>query len=246
MSEPTEQDEATEPTVTDVPEPDQDETTELEEAESEQAETHDAEPESEPSEVTEGDEGEPENVGTQASAKQQRDEQKMVEKMFVSFDKEAERHSNRVSEIGGESAQDLLPCPMCTPDEGQPRIPGFLLPIKPSDEKIANVRAAIGLAPKIDYREDPHSKACPTCGGLRSVVPAGMDAAALTLPCADCQSQGWVPTDEVRGGTRSNGEVQQNVTFTPAGAPQLDPDAPEVAALKAAGYTVIAPYRAEA
>lgn len=191
-----------------------------------------------------GDDDEDEQPGTQAQAKAQRDEQKAVEKMFTAFENETQRHTKRVAEIAGDSAPDLLQCPMCAPDEGQPNITGWLLPVKPSEEKIANVRQAIGLAPKIDYREDPHSKVCPSCGGLKSVVPAGAEATGLLLACADCGAQGWQATDAVRGGVPVNGEVPTPLAVVSGGPPSLEPDSPEIAALKAQGYTVIAPYSA--
>jgi hypothetical protein len=240
MSEPHEQDEAAE-TAADEPGPSDDETSEDEAAEAEEAAHEPVGGDTDGGEEAGTGEAQP---GTQAHAKAARDEQRAIDKMFKSFEGEAKRHDDRVEVIAGDSADDLLQCPMCAPDEGQPPIPGWLLPVKPSEEKIANVRLAIGLAPKIDYREDPHSQVCPTCGGLKSVLPTGGDSTAPLLGCADCKSQGWIATDEVRGGAVTNGVNEQNVELRLADAPKLEPDSPEVAALKQQGYTVIAPHNA--
>jgi rubrerythrin len=182
----------------------------------------------------------------QATAREQRDQQKAVDKMFDAFQREAKRHTDRIAEIAGDSAPDLLMCPMCLPEEGQPNMPGWLLPVKPSEEKIAAVRLAIGLAPKIDYAEDPYSKVCPTCRGLTVVMPAGATENIQPLTCVTCKAQGWVPVGAERGGAPENGASAEGLTGPTALPVQLEADPPEVAALKARGYTVIEPFKATA
>ena len=67
---------------------------------------------------------------------------KDMEKAQASLERENTRHRNRVSEILGENAQGLLPCPLCAGFAD-----GMIPPVQPPDDVVEAVKQALGLAP---------------------------------------------------------------------------------------------------
>lgn len=159
-----------------------------------------------------------------------------LDKALERLDREASRHANRVSEIMGEDAQMLVPCELCAP-----AIPGFRFPVPPDDEVKERVLIALGQPPRPDYLKDSYSRTCEACAGLGEVLTGSQVKGRDTLPCYTCKGQGWVPV----GGERAGGSVPMAApTASPPGSPPVvvvQSDPPEVAALKARGYVIIAP-----
>jgi hypothetical protein len=113
-----------------------------------------------------------------------------AERIGRQLDKERTRHSNRVSEIMGEWAQPLQPCPLC-----EPNIPGFIFPAEQTAPR-GELHAALlevlknPLAP--EYETDPTKPACDTCKGLGKIKTGSKVPGQETLMCATCSGKGWV------------------------------------------------------
>lgn len=150
---------------------------------------------------------------------------------------EAKRHANRVVQIMGDEDSAILEmCPLCLP-----LIPGFRYPTPPVAEQLAAVKEAIGEPASPNYPKDKYSRACDDCGGLGAVDTGSKVIGQGSARCYACKGVGWVPIGPERSGgqiTAANGPVVP-VAYTP---PLLGaPDPPEVEALKALGYIVVAP-----
>lgn len=177
----------------------------------------------------------------QQTASEQRASEKDVEKMFKAFAAEHTRHTRRIAEIAGADAPDLIECPACKADQGQPQLAGWLLPVPISEDKAIALRALIGLPEAPELQPDPYSRPCDTCGGLGVVDSRSHAPNQGVLTCIDCGAKGWVATGPERGGVAAsvvNGGSEHAPEFVPAAA---GPETPEVAALRAQGYTIIPP-----
>lgn len=159
-----------------------------------------------------------------------------VERINRTLDKEARRHAQRVVEIMGEDANVLEQCPLCLP-----LIPGFRYPVPPMDAQLAAVKEAIGEPAVPPYPKDNYSRECSDCTGLGAVLTGSKVAGQGTARCITCAGRGWVPV----GVERQSGALTAPIDGAPAVAytpPEIGaPDPPEVEALKALGYIVVAP-----
>ncbi len=235
------EDEATEPEVTDVPEPDQ----EAHDAEQEAAESEDAERESddEANERLAGDEGEHEGgaFAAEQEASQPAFDQKAIDKIFKQLDGEASRHAKRLGEIMGEDAQDLVLCPMCGPVDGMPNLAGFVLnaPLHPEAE--ARVKAALGLDDTTQLLEAKHVRPCEDCAAWGVVKTGSHVARNEVIMCPTCSGNGYTligAPAQVFDFATANGTEGTASTATPQA---IGPEPPEAAALRARGYAVIPP-----
>jgi hypothetical protein len=90
-----------------------------------------------------------------------------IAKRFEKLEREAVRHSNRVAEIMGEDAAQLVPCPLCF-------TPGFCWPpeLAPlSAEQQIAVRVMLGEPPEPEMRQAVDKETCDECGGDGLTVP---------------------------------------------------------------------------
>lgn len=122
---------------------------------------------------------EPEDVAPALSEKE-------MEAMFKSLEKEASRHANRLSEIMGPDAQDLVPCELCPA-----HTPGFHLPVQPPEEVRQAVLAAIGMDEAPELRDDPGTKMCDYCEGCGETITGSKVQNQLTRVCPECMGNGW-------------------------------------------------------
>lgn len=161
-----------------------------------------------------------------------------MEKGVDRLAREAVRHRNRIEEIMGEDALVLQPCVLC-----EEIIPGFVMPPALDDARKAKVRVMIGDKEPAAWQADLHSRRCADCDGLGEVLTGSQVHGQETLPCVACKGKGWIG-DHERGAVAPPpppqlAEVAGN--GPPPSGQGVEP--PEVAALKAQGYTILDPVR---
>jgi hypothetical protein len=162
--------------------------------------------------------------------------EKQMEQAFGKLERETTRHANRVQEIMGEDVAMLLPCPLC-----EPLIPGFVMPTPDTPQRFPTVREFMGDAIPEDWQQDPNTRTCVTCNGLGMVATGSKVEGQAQLVCTDCGGKGWqgqrAPTvAPIIPAPLPEGNGGQTGPLAPA---PVDP--PDVAALKAKGYVIIAP-----
>jgi hypothetical protein len=81
-----------------------------------------------------------------------------------------------------------------------------------------------------------HHQVCEACNGYGQVISGSLNPNAATVPCVECQGYGHVPKLAEVSMTPANGVTAPAPVIT---QPATEP--PEVAALRAAGYTVVPP-----
>ncbi len=219
MSE-TEHDDLEPDETTAEPEPDElEETEETEEAVEETPAEEDAEPA----------EAEPEPQGFS---------EKELEAAMKKIEKLREHVANRLGVIMGEDSQALEPCPVC--GDGYP---GFVFPASaapPSEETVAAVKQYIGIPTEGEFRPHANFTKCDECDGMSEVLTGSNRPGYWTAQCPGCSGLGYKETATQRALAPTNGEyVPQPVVTGPSS--NYEPDLPEVAALKAKGYLVVAP-----
>lgn len=155
-----------------------------------------------------------------------------LDKMNTSLEREGTRHRNRVSEIIGESANELLPCPLCSD-----WIDGIIPPVQPPDEVVEKVKATLGLAPEVNYKQAPFAHRCETCDGLGGVVSGSLVSGNEIIICQPCNGSGYKLDNNVAPLAGMvpppNGEPQ---TVTPPG---LNPDDPFMQEARERGLMVM-------
>jgi hypothetical protein len=219
MSEPDEQDEATEPTVTDVPEPDQEPSENEAEAEAEAESEREVEPAPEP----EAHGPTPEEW----------------EKRFSLAERRFKTYADAVTKAWEEDALSLVQFNI---DASAP--PGFIDTRNKGhvdDDTKAAALAFLGFDGESGMKEDPHSHVCEECDGWGLVATGSKVANQDTRRCDECRGVGYVLDNAPAAGT--NG---QNVTLTPIEGGNLVPaatgvESPEVESLRLRGYTIIPP-----
>jgi rubrerythrin len=115
-----------------------------------------------------------------------------AEKMGERLAKERTRHDNRIAEIMGEAATDLVPCELC-----QPVMQGFHFPAtaeapNPRDELHSRLLAVLLRPTAVDIREDPNTETCPTCGGPGWLLTRGQVAGEEKWECRTCGGHGFL------------------------------------------------------
>lgn len=147
-----------------------------------------------------------------------------MEKAFKSLEAEATRHANRVSQIMGEQAQVLEPCPRCIP-----AIPGFIYPpdVAPvSPDIVAAVKLSMGEGGKPDYAKAPHARACDTCNGHGRVLSGSVANGQELILCPTCDNgRGWIQVgDDIPARSLSDGAPPTSAAVAaPEALPDVDP-----------------------
>lgn len=116
--------------------------------------------------------------------------EKEIEKRFASIEKRATTWRNTVSDVLGELAQDLEPCPRCLPFA-----PGFILPasIQPlEDEQKLAVKLSIGELAPPDLRQDAEAMRCERCDGYGDVLTGSRKESQKMAKCLNCDGRGWI------------------------------------------------------
>lgn len=150
--------------------------------------------------------------------------------------------AKRLGEILGDDATLFEVCEVCSATN----TPGYRLSGPYPPEVEAAVRHVMGQHSPTDYSPDSYSRKCDKCNGLGATASGSLVPGQDTLPCFDCKARGWVPVGTERSGlsvvppSGGDGGGEQAPPFVPA---PVESDTPEVAALKAQGYVIIAPTR---
>lgn len=205
----------------------------------------DGEPEPEPDTTPEREpettpEGEDSPEGDQPPETPQGMSDADLEKVYAQLDKETARHAKRVAEIMGDEAVALDLCPLC-----EPSIPGFVFAGatgEPRSQLHGALLAVLANPQAAEYREAKHRQRCDDCDGWGVVVSGSRVGAQETVPCARCNNLGHVATAPGDGPVYlppAQTAETNGGTHEPAAAALHEP--PEVAALRAQGYFVVAP-----
>lgn len=150
-----------------------------------------------------------------------------MEKALKALSRENDRHGKRVADIMGADFALFRPCPL---DDGM----GFIGPdvsivqayrYDPDTNALALVSTS---ATPIDlYRDDAEKEPCGRCDALGMLRTGSKVPNNETVPCGDCGGAGY---------------KSKIAAITTLPAPTQVADDPEVAALKARGFTVLPPF----
>ncbi len=191
-----------------------------------------------------GDEDEDEDDEEPEQTQQAPESSAVIEEIGKKLDQLNKHVAKRMGDILGEDAQLYRPC-MCSELF---QTPGWLPPIDPPPDAQAFMHHWMGEHAISDFKPDNFSRVCDVCGGLGMTATGSQVQGQQTLPCIPCKSLGWVPVGPEREGpgayTPPTAPQTNGVTATPPIQPVQAADTPEIAALKQAGYTVIAPFPA--
>jgi hypothetical protein len=221
MRETEHEDEATEPQVTDVPEPDQDPGEEEAEAEANESQ----EPAEEPEET-------PEAHGPT---------QEEWEARFTYADRTFSTYAKKVEAKWAEDAVHLVRFNL---DPAAP--PGYLdmrNKGRVEDDTKAAALGFLGFDTESGMKEDPYSHVCEVCEGWGLVVTGSKVPNQDTRRCDDCRGVGYVldaaPTTSTNG-QNATLEVPEHGTRVPTA---VGVESPEVESLRLRGYTIIPPMQ---
>jgi hypothetical protein len=196
------------------------------------------EPEPDEDEETEGEPGEPQ---AETDADTFPDSVQTAKKL----DQLQKHVSKRIGEILGEAANNLVQCELCT----WAGTPGWRPNVDVPEQIVGDVLHAIGYLGAGSLQDDQYSQTCGMCAGFGQVATGSKVAGQEALPCITCHGMGWTPVGNERAsvlGRVPNGALPA-APVTPEGdaAPQAppEPEPPEAAALRAAGYMVFPPVR---
>jgi hypothetical protein len=166
----------------------------------------------------------------QEAAPAQDDSEKLMLKSMKSLEREAERHANRIREIVGPDANDLLMCPLCPPNFG-----GWRFDVAPSEDATRATRIAIGLPDMSNYAMSATERPCDDCRGLGKVRTGSVVPGRETTTCDACGGKGYVATrprlntseDTAPAPAPVNGDaahVEDGIKRDMFGTPEGDPD----------------------
>jgi hypothetical protein len=158
-------------------------------------ETDETDPETDP-EITfeEPDETEPDETEEEEEAESEPPPaaaQVDFDKAIKALEKETTRHSNRVSEIMGEDAQQLTPCPLC-----EIVTAGFVFADAIPDEHREAVIGWLRGANAPEMLPDPDAELCDTCAGYGNTLTGSQVAGNQTKMCGKCEGNGWTNPEQ--------------------------------------------------
>lgn len=159
-----------------------------------------------------------------------------MEQQGKDLDRAARAYTDKLVKALGDDLGGWHPCPLCA--DGYP---GIRLPVMPSPDALAAVKAEIGEPVDPPLQDDPYSQRCDKCDGWGKVLTGSKVPGRTTAVCADCNGDGWKSTDERRKQGHVLAANGATLTVVPeaSGLPGELP--PEAEALKALGYIVVAP-----
>ena len=186
-----------------------------------EAEPADPPVEGEPEEETEHIDGE--DAEQQEEAPSEPSSLAITEEQEKKLTAEVKRHTGRVSDILGDSATELLTCPVCNPD-----LQGFLWEgdIVNADDPIrAAVRDALAPAPSVTYKQDPGTQMCDACDGEGQTQTGSRNPQYRLKVCGNCNGFGYYPPPGLTGnGAFTAAEAQQLVAVAAGDVPIEDAD----------------------
>lgn len=114
--------------------------------------------------------------------------EKEAEKRFERMAGRANTFRNAISDVLGELALDLEPCPRC-----MPMTPGFYYPAaEVTPEQRVAVKLSIGELVEPEYRADKNASVCGGCNGHGKVQTGSLVPTQRVLRCEDCEGKGWI------------------------------------------------------
>lgn len=221
MSETEHEDELTEPTVTEVPEPDQPTEDEQHEEEAEAEQNESPAPE-EP----------PEAHGPTPE---------QWEKRFQTAERRFKTYTDAVTKAWEEDALNLVPFNI---DPGAP--PGFIDMRNKGhvdDETKAAALGFLGFDTEQGMNADTHSTTCTFCDGWGLVTTGSKVPNQDTRQCLDCKGLGYVPKGEPVSVVTGNGFDADSVETGQRVPAAVGVESPEVESLRLRGYTIIPPMQ---
>lgn len=112
---------------------------------------------------------------------------KELEKRFKRIETAHNAYSRKLSEIMGEEAQALEPCPRCAHG-----IPSFIFPFAPVSEDVkTRVLISVNEAPPAASKQDPYTETCRTCEGNGVTLSGARTTQNKAIPCIDCDGKGY-------------------------------------------------------
>ena len=199
-------------------------------------------PDTETETETDGDgDGDTEQQDGETEQQQQQQSDVAMERAAKAVDRSAKTYSDSLIRNLGEDLGGWKPCPCCSTGW-----PGIVLPRVPDQAVVEAIKDYIGEPSHPDYDMDTGSTPCEKCHGYGVVSTGSKVQGRGTAQCLNCDGLGYVITDD----RRKNGSVTALAVAPPVpayGQPAPDaPEPPEVEALKALGYIVVAPVHADA
>jgi hypothetical protein len=141
----------------------------------------------EASEEQDSDEGEPEPDDHDTPEAVAGLDDRELEKRFKRIETAHNTYSRKLSEIMGEDAQALEPCPRCAHG-----IPAFVFPFAPVSEQVRrNVLVSIGETPPAARKQDPYTETCATCDGEGVTLSGANTTRGKSITCVDCDGNGY-------------------------------------------------------
>jgi hypothetical protein len=162
--------------------------------------------------------------------------EKELEANYKKIERARTTFHNRISEIMGEDAQQLVACPACSHF-----VPGLIFPVEFDDVQKVALWHYMGLPDPnaIEQASDRHE--CAACKGKGQLRSGSQVPEYAIVNCRACQGKGY--TDDVLPVAGTNGT---NVTVT-TGLHDQTPPMPEdpawIEAARAAGYTIVPPMQ---
>ena len=171
--------------------------------------------------------------------------EKDMERVFKDVERLRKDVAGRVGRIFGDSAGDLMGCPMCAE-----LAPGWLWPpeVAPLPEaQQALVLAALGFAAPASYKPHPSWHRCPACEGQGKVYTGSKVAGYDVVDCPNCTGKGWEGTPPVQrpalvqNGNEQDAGLTGPLHYTPPESAQDFSDDPAVRELRGRGFLVVEP-----
>jgi hypothetical protein len=132
-----------------------------------------------------------------------------LEKVRTKLDTSANTWRRRVNDLLGDEADMLVACELC-----DPLLPGFHFPAEleaPRDELHARLLDVLRAPAAPEYRPDPFTVECGTCGGWGKTLTKGHVAGKTERVCPTCKGLGFQSPD-TPAADPSNGATA-NVAF---------------------------------
>ena len=143
---------------------------------------------------------------------------------------------NRISEIMGEDAQQLVECPACSYF-----VPGLIFPVEFQDDQKIALWHYMGLPDPNEVADAPDRHRCATCMGRGQLKSGSQVPEYAIVNCRACQGKGY--TDDVLPVAGTNGTNVSVTTGLHDQTPPMPEDPAWIEAARAAGYTIVPPMQ---
>jgi len=162
--------------------------------------------------------------------------EKELEANHKKIDKARSTFYNRISEIMGEDAQQLVECPACAHF-----VPGLIFPVEFTDSQKIALWHYMGLPDPnaIEQASDRHE--CAACKGKGQLRSGSQVPEYAIVNCRACQGKGY--TDDVLPVAGTNGTNVSVTTGLHDQTPPMPEDPAWIEAARAAGYTIVPPMQ---